>query len=94
MDFKSYNELLRMVEPLIGKQITNMCELISPTERLSITVRKLATGATFEDPKLISAFTPLTRCRCAGLSGRASSGHVVSSCLELHISLRAKNRSP
>ena len=30
MDVGSYNELLQMVEPLIGKQTTNMREPISP----------------------------------------------------------------
>ena len=32
MDVESYNELLQMVEPLIGKQATNTREPISPME--------------------------------------------------------------
>ena len=46
MDIDTYNELLKMVEPLIVKQTTNMRQPISPTERLSITLRYLATGNT------------------------------------------------
>ena len=47
MDIETYNELLKMVEPLIVKQTTNyMRQPISPTERLSITLRYLATGNT------------------------------------------------
>ena len=47
MDIETYNELLKIVEPLIVKQTTNyMRQPISPTERLSITLRYLATGNT------------------------------------------------
>ncbi|GFN94113.1 hypothetical protein PoB_002061900 [Plakobranchus ocellatus] len=60
MDIESYNELLQMFEPLIVKQTTNMRQSISPTERLSITLRYLATGNTFEDLKFASAIAPQT----------------------------------
>ncbi|GFO43143.1 ankyrin repeat domain-containing protein 27 [Plakobranchus ocellatus] len=60
MDIESYNELLQMVEPLIVKQTTNMRQPISPAERLSITLRYLATGNTFEDLKFVSAIAPQT----------------------------------
>ena len=60
MDVTSYNELLQMVEPLIGKQIISMRQPISPTDRLSITLRYLATGNTFEDLNVVNAIAPLT----------------------------------
>ena len=60
MDIETYNELLKMVEPLIVKQTTNMRQPISPTERLSITLRYLATGNTFEDQTFVSAIVPQT----------------------------------
>ena len=47
-----------MVEPLIRKQTTNVREPISLTECLSIRLRYLATGNTFEDLKFISAIAP------------------------------------
>ena len=49
-----------MVKPLIGKQTTNMRQPISPTDRLSITLRFLTTGNTFEDLKFVSAIAPQT----------------------------------
>ena len=58
MDFESYNELLRMVEPLIRKQTTNMLGPTSPTKCLSISMRYLVTGNTFEDLNFISATAP------------------------------------
>jgi len=60
MDIESYNELLQMIMPMIAKQTTNMREPISCMERLSITLRYLATGNTFEDLKFISAIAPQT----------------------------------
>ena len=44
MNFESYNELLRMVGPLIRKQTTNLRKPISPMGRLSITLHYLALG--------------------------------------------------
>ena len=63
MDFESYNELLRKVEPLISKQTTSVSELISLTERLSITLCYLAMGNTFKDLKFIGAIAPQSLCR-------------------------------
>ena len=51
MDAASYDELLDMVRPLIQKEDTIMREAIPPNERLSITLRFLATGNSFEDLK-------------------------------------------
>lgn len=58
MDGVSFNELLELVGPLISKQDTVMRAAISASERLSITLRYLATGNTFEDLKFISAISP------------------------------------
>lgn len=58
MDGDSFDELLSLVTPFIQKQDTMMRESISPLQRLSITLRYLATGNTFEDLKFISAISP------------------------------------
>ena len=47
MDVNAYNKLLEMFRPSITKQDTIMRESISATERLSITLRYLATGESF-----------------------------------------------
>ena len=47
MDEKAYYKLLEMVRPYITKQDTIMRESISANERLSITLRYLATGESF-----------------------------------------------
>ena len=47
MDTNDFQELLRKVTPLIQRQDTNMREAISPSERLSITLRYLATGDSY-----------------------------------------------
>lgn len=44
MDENAYNELLHLVSPLIQRQNTVMRESISPHERLTATLRFLATG--------------------------------------------------
>ena len=44
MDEESFNFLLEKVSPLIKRQDTNMRQAISPGERLSLTLRFLATG--------------------------------------------------
>ena len=51
MDHDTYLELLRQVSPLIEKKDTCMREAISPHERLSATLRFLATGRTYSDLK-------------------------------------------
>ena len=47
MDAPSFDELLGLVEPLIKKEDTVMRPSISPSERLSITLRYLASGNSF-----------------------------------------------
>nr|CAI5818362.1 unnamed protein product [Callosobruchus analis] len=44
---KTFDALLNLVEPLILKQDSNCRACISPTERLLITLRYLATGCSF-----------------------------------------------
>lgn len=58
MDVAKFEELLQKVKPLIEKKNTVMREAISPYQRLSITLRYLATGNTFEDLKFSSAISP------------------------------------
>ena len=55
MNEDSFDELLELVRPFIIKQDTNMRDAISPADRLSITLRFLATGNTFEDLKFMCA---------------------------------------
>ena len=49
-----------MLDPLIVNQTTSLWGPISPTARLSITLRYLATGNTFENMKITSAVAPQT----------------------------------
>lgn len=58
MDDECFDEILTLVNPLIKKQNTSMREAIPASQRLSITLRYLATGNTFEDLKFISAISP------------------------------------
>lgn len=58
MNAASYDELLDMVRPLIQKEDTIMREAIPASERLSITLRFLATGNSFEDLKFICRTSP------------------------------------
>lgn len=51
MDVETYKYLLELVTPLIQKENTIMRDAISPNERLSATLRFLATGCSFEDLK-------------------------------------------
>lgn len=44
MDSDTFEFLLKKVTPLIKKQDTHLRESISPNERLSVTLRHLATG--------------------------------------------------
>ena len=67
MDGECYEEVLNLVKPMIVIQDTIMREAISPNERLSITLRFLATGNSFQDLKFLaynnlypSAFFPLS----------------------------------
>lgn len=58
MDEDTYVELLEMVTPLIKKKDTIMRKSITPHERLSATLRFLATGRTYEDLKFSTIISP------------------------------------
>ena len=49
MDEETYLHLLSLVTPLISKQSTVMRAAISPHERLTLTLRYLATGRSYHD---------------------------------------------
>ena len=51
MDHETYLELLHQVSPFIEKKNTLLREAISPHERLSATLRFLATGRSYSDLK-------------------------------------------
>ena len=51
MDCESFQILLKLVSPIISKQDTKLRESISAEERLTTTLRYLATGRSFEDLK-------------------------------------------
>ena len=57
MDENAYNELLRLVTPIIQRQNTVMRECISPHERLSCTLRFLATGRSYRDLRFTAAIS-------------------------------------
>lgn len=58
MDEDTYLKLLSLVAPFIQKKDTIMRTAISPHERLSATLRFLATGRTYEDLKFSTAISP------------------------------------
>jgi len=58
LDATSFDELLKRITPRIEKRNTTMRDAIPPSQRLSITLRYLATGNTFEDLKFTSAVSP------------------------------------
>ncbi|RVE48412.1 hypothetical protein evm_006973 [Chilo suppressalis] len=58
MDEKTYLTLLSKVTPLIKKQDTIMRTAISPHERLTVTLRFLATGRTYECLKYSALISP------------------------------------
>ena len=58
MDESTYHDLLKMVTPIIRRQDTNMRQAITPHERLSATLRYLATGCTYEELKFATAISP------------------------------------
>ena len=47
MDQMEFDELIQKVSPIIRRRDTTMREAISPAERLSLTLRYLATGTNF-----------------------------------------------
>lgn len=57
MDVNAYNELLEMVAPYIEKRDTVMRDAIIPNERLSATLRFLASGQDYEDLKFLTAIS-------------------------------------
>lgn len=60
MDESSFNELLELVTPLIQKQDTNMRVAISPSERLAVTLRFLATGDSYKSLAAVFRIAPNT----------------------------------
>lgn len=58
MDSATYDDLLHKVRPLIGKKDTIMRCAITANERLSATLRFLASGQSFEDLKFLTAISP------------------------------------
>ncbi|CAI6358397.1 unnamed protein product [Macrosiphum euphorbiae] len=60
MDHSTFMELLEKVEPYIKKKDTNMRSAIPANQRLSTTLRYLATGQSFEDLKFTTAIAPQT----------------------------------
>ena len=58
IDVAAFEELLAMIKPKIEKQNTIMRDAVPASQRLSITLRFLATGNTFEDLKYTSAVSP------------------------------------
>jgi len=55
MDEETYLELLHLVTHLIKKKNTHLREAISAHERLTVTLRYLATGRSYEDLKYTAA---------------------------------------
>lgn len=58
MDEDTYLELLSLVSPLIKHQDTIMRSAITPHERLSATLRFLATGRNYQDLKFSTIISP------------------------------------
>lgn len=58
MDEDSYVMLLNLVTPIIEKQDTILRSAISPHERLTATLRYLATGRNYEDLKFTTLISP------------------------------------
>ena len=60
MNESTYLTLLSMVSPLIQKKNTTMRQAITPHERLTATLRFLATGRSYEDLKFSTIMSPLS----------------------------------
>lgn len=58
MDENTYLELLHLITPQIERQDTRMRRAITPHERLSSTLRFLASGRSFEDLKYTAIISP------------------------------------
>ena len=76
MDESTYVHLLDLVGPLIEKQSTVMREPISPHERLTATLRFLATGRKYQDLQFSTCISPSALCKIIPETCRA-----ISSCL-------------
>jgi len=63
MDEETYVELLKLVSPFIVKKDTVMRKAISPHERLSATLRFLATGRSFKDMEFSTAISKPALCK-------------------------------
>lgn len=63
MDAESFRILLDLVTPIISKQDTRMRESISAEERLTATLRYLATGRSFEDLKFSTGISSPSLCK-------------------------------
>ncbi|XP_041983090.1 putative nuclease HARBI1 [Aricia agestis] len=58
MDVSTFNELLKMVTPYLQKQNTRMRNCITAEERLTVTLRFLATGRSYECLKFSYGISP------------------------------------
>jgi hypothetical protein len=58
MDNDTYRSLLKLVRNKISKQTTNMTNSISAEERLTATLRYLATGNSYEDLRFNTGISP------------------------------------
>lgn len=58
MNEETYLKLLQYVTPFIKRQDTVMRKSITPHERLTITLRFLATGRSYEDMKFSAVISP------------------------------------
>lgn len=58
MDYETYCTLLKLVSPLITKQDTQLRNAISPHERLTATLRFVATGRSYQDLKFSVIISP------------------------------------
>ena len=58
MNEETYLNLLLLVSPLIKKQDTVVREAVTPHERLTATLRFIATGKSYEDLKFTTVISP------------------------------------
>lgn len=58
VDAATYQELLSFVRPIIQKQDTLMRNAITPHERLSATLRFLASGGSYQSLKFLTSISP------------------------------------
>jgi hypothetical protein len=58
MDNDTYRSILELVRNKISKQTTNARNSVSAEERLTATLRYLATGNSYDDPKFSTGTSP------------------------------------